>query len=200
MGDMIRLHEKRVVLASSSPRRHELLQLIGIPHQVRPGDVDESHNAGETPPEYAERLAQSKAQAVSKTESDAIVIGADTIVVADSEIMGKPRDRDDAARMLSVLQGRSHTVITAVAVSFDGRTESDVEHVEVTFRPLDSDEIAAYIDTGEPMDKAGAYGIQGYGATIVRRIDGDYFAVMGLSLVLLVELLEKIGVSYSFAR
>jgi septum formation protein len=197
---MIRLHEKRVILASSSPRRHELLQLIGIPHQVRPGEVDETHNVGEKPPEYAERLAQSKAQAVAKTDSDAIVIGADTIVVANGEIMGKPRDRDDAARMLSILQGRSHTVITAVAVSCDGRTESDVEHVEVTFRALDSDEIAAYIETGEPMDKAGAYGIQGYGATIVRRIDGDYFAVMGLSLVLLVELLEKIGVSYNFAR
>jgi septum formation protein len=197
---MIRLHEKRVILASSSPRRHELLQLICIPHQVRPGEVDETHNVGEKPPEYAERLAQSKAQAVAKTDSDAIVIGADTIVVANGEIMGKPRDRDDAARMLSILQGRSHTVITAVAVACDGRTESDVEHVEVTFRTLDSDEIAAYIETGEPMDKAGAYGIQGYGATIVRRIDGDYFAVMGLSLVLLVELLEKVGVSYSFAR
>jgi septum formation protein len=197
---MIRLHEQRVILASSSPRRHELLQLIGIPHQVRPGEVDETHNVGEKPPEYAERLAQSKAQAVAKTDSDAIVIGADTIVVANGEIMGKPRDPDDAARMLSILQGRSHTVITAVAVSCDGRTESDVEHVEVTFRALDSDEIAAYIETGEPMDKAGAYGIQGYGATIVRRIDGDYFAVMGLSLVLLVELLEKVGVSYSFAR
>jgi septum formation protein len=197
---VIQIHERRVILASSSPRRHELLQLVGIPHQVRAADVDESYREGEKPHEYAERLAASKARAVAESDSDAIVIGADTIVVADDEIMGKPRDRTDASRMLAILQGRSHTVITAVAVSCDGRLESDVEHVEVTFRPLDSDEIAAYIDTGEPMDKAGAYGIQGYGATIVRRIDGDYFAVMGLSLALCVELLEKVGVRYTFAR
>jgi septum formation protein len=197
---LIRLHDKHVILASSSPRRHELLQLIGIPHVVQPAGADESYKEGEKPAEHAERLAQTKARSVAAANPEAIIIAADTIVVADGEIMGKPRDRGDAMRMLAILQGRSHTVITAVAVSCDGRTESDIEHVEVTFRPLDSDEIAAYIDTGEPMDKAGAYGIQGYGATIVRRIDGDYFAVMGLSLVLLVELLEKAGIRYWFAR
>jgi septum formation protein len=197
---MIRLHDKRVILASGSPRRHELLQLIGVPHEVRPSDVDESHVEGEKPAEYAERVARSKAQPVASADPNAIVIAADTIVVVDDQILGKPRNREDAVRMLALLQGRTHIVITAIAVNFDGRMQSDVEHVDVTFRPLDSDEIAAYIDTGEPMDKAGAYGIQGYGATIVRRIDGDYFAVMGLSLVLLVELLEKIGISYSFAR
>jgi septum formation protein len=174
--------------------------LIGIPHEVHPAGADESYKEGEKPAEHAERLARTKAQSVAARNPQAIIIGADTIVVADGEIMGKPRDRDDAVRMLAILQGRSHTVITAVAVSCDGRTESDIEHVEVTFRPLDADEISAYLDTGEPMDKAGAYGIQGYGATIVRRIDGDYFAVMGLSLVLLVELLEKAGIRYSFAR
>jgi septum formation protein len=197
---LIRLHDKHVILASSSPRRHELLQLIGIPHVVQPAGADESYKEGEKPAEHAERLAQTKVRSVAAANPEAIIIAADTIVVADGEIMGKPRDRGDAMRMLAILQGRSHTVITAVAVSCDGRTESDIEHVEVTFRPLDSDEIAAYIDTGEPMDKAGAYGIQGYGATIVRRIDGDYFAVMGLSLVLLVELLEKAGIRYWFAR
>jgi septum formation protein len=106
----------------------------------------------------------------------------------------------DAERMLGMLSGRSHTVITAVAAAFDGRLVSGVEIVDVTFRPLDDDEIRRYVATGEPMDKAGAYGIQGYGATIVRRIDGDYFAVMGLSLVRLVSLFSELGISYDFLR
>ncbi len=197
---MISLHQTRVILASSSPRRHELLQLIGVPHGVQSADVDESHQNREGPAAYAERLARAKAEAIASEATDALVIGADTIVVVDGQILGKPRDRRDAERMLGLLNGRSHTVMTAVAVALGGKIESAVEHVDVTFRDLGSEDISAYIDTGEPMDKAGAYGIQGYGATIVRRIDGDYFAVMGLSLVLLVELLTKLEVSYTFAR
>jgi len=120
--------------------------------------------------------------------------------VIDGKVLGKPRDADDAARMLRMLSGRRHVVMTAVAVTYQGTTVSNIERVSVTFRELGEDEIARYIATGEPMDKAGAYGIQGYGATIVRRIEGDYFAVMGLSLVRLVELLVQVGVRYTFAR
>jgi septum formation protein len=127
-----------------------------------------------------------------------VVIAADTIVVVDGDILGKPRDVAHAAAMLLRLAGRVHTVYTAIAVARDQRTESAVEDVRVTMRALGEDEVAAYIATGEPMDKAGAYGIQGYGATIVERVDGDYFSVMGLGLRRLVELLERLGVRYEF--
>ena len=189
----------KVVLASSSPRRHQLLELIGVVHDVRAADVDETHIAGEQPDSYAERLARAKAERISAENAEAIVVGADTIVVVDGEVLGKPRDENDAARMLRMLSDRAHEVMTAVAVSHEGRTASAVEKVSVTFRDLSDEEISSYVATGEPMDKAGAYGIQGYGATIVRRIDGDYFAVMGLSLVRLVELLAQVGVRYTFA-
>ena len=189
----------RVVLASASPRRRELLTLIGIPHEVRPADVDESIHEGEAPAVYAERLARSKASTVPPDE-DVVAIGSDTIVVIDDLVLGKPRDRDDARRMLRMLSGRTHTVYTAVAVRRGDRMASGVEHVAVTFRPLDDATIGSYIATGEPMDKAGAYGIQGFGATIVERIDGDYFAVMGLALGRLVELMSRVGVAYDFGR
>lgn len=185
-----------VVLASQSPRRRDLLTLIGIPHEVRPANIDERYLPGETPREHAERLARGKAAAISA--SGAVTIGSDTIVVLDSEILGKPRDDDDAARMLRRLSGRSHSVVTAVAACWDGRMLSDVEEVGVTFRTLSDEEITAYIATREPMDKAGAYGIQGYGATIVERVDGDYFAVMGLPLNRLARLLESLGIAYEF--
>ena len=188
----------RIVLGSASPRRRELLALIGIPHTVLPADIDETEHPGEAPAAYVERLAREKASAVARQAPDALVIGADTTVVIDGDILGKPADAADAARMLGRLSGRSHTVYTAVAVEHQGRVESEIEVVSVSFRPLSGDEIAAYIATSEPMDKAGAYGIQGFGATIVERIDGDYFAVMGLSLVRLVRLMQRVGVRYSF--
>ncbi len=155
---------------------------------------------GELPERYVERLAREKAEVVAATENDALVIGADTTVVVDDIILAKPNDVVDAEEMIRRLSGRSHTVMTAVAASYGGRTVSAVEIVDVTFRPLDDDEIRRYVATGEPMDKAGAYGIQGYGATIVRRIDGDYFAVMGLSLVRLVSLMNELGITYDFPR
>jgi len=189
-----------VVLASSSPRRHELLKLIGVDHEVIHADADESYIPGEKPDAHAERLARTKSEAVAADRPESLVIGADTIVVVDQHILGKPRDVADAARMLRVLSNRSHVVMTAVAVTFGGRTVSLVEKVTVSFRELTDDEIARYIATGEPRDKAGAYGIQGYGATIVRRIEGDYFAVMGLSLVRLVDLMTQLGIRYDFAR
>ncbi|HEX6576362.1 MAG TPA: Maf family protein [Gemmatimonadaceae bacterium] len=190
----------RVVLASQSPRRRQLLDLIGIPHEVRPANIDESLVVGELPERYVERLAREKAEFIAESEADALVIGADTTVVIDEMILAKPQDVMDAEEMIRRLSGRSHTVMTAVAASYAGRTVSGVELVDVTFRPLDDDEIRRYVATGEPMDKAGAYGIQGYGATIVRRIDGDYFAVMGLSLVRLVSLFAELGITYDFPR
>ena len=186
----------RVVLASQSPRRRELLRLIGIPHEVRPADIDETYLPGELPRAHTERLAREKAQRMA--DSDAIVIGSDTIVVVDGDVLGKPLDVADAARMLRRLSGRSHVVMTAVSVAWQGRVVSDVEEAGVTFHELSDEEIAAYIRTGEPMDKAGAYGIQGYGATIVARVDGDYFAVMGLALQRLVRLFPTIGLRYRF--
>ena len=192
------MSECRVVLASASPRRRQLLDLIGIAHEVRPANIDETMRPRETPRRHAERLAREKASAIAKRDPDLITIGADTIVVVNRKVLGKPRDADDAARMLALLSGREHVVTTAVAVSRGKKLRSAVEEVRVKFRRLRDDEIEAYIATGEPMDKAGAYGIQGYGATIVERIEGDYFAVMGLPIVRLVGLLRDVGIRYQF--
>jgi septum formation protein len=188
----------QVVLASASPRRQHLLAMIGIPHDISPADIDESYLPGEQPVAHAERLAREKCAAVAAREPRAVVIAADTIVVVDGEVLGKPRGEADAARMLRRIAGRTHIVITAVAVAVGGKMESGVEQVEVTFRPLDEATIAAYIATREPMDKAGAYGIQGYGAALVERVDGDYFAVMGLAIGRMLALLRGLGFRYDF--
>ena len=194
------VRDVQVILASSSPRRTQLLDLVGIKHVVQPADLDETIRAGESPEAYAERLAREKAETIAHDNRSALVVAADTIVVIDGLVLGKPRDVADAERMLGMLSGRSHTVMTAVACTHESRIASDVEVVDVTFMPLSEDDIRGYVATGEPMDKAGAYGIQGYGATIVRRIDGDYFAVMGLAIVRMVGLMRQIGVSYDFPR
>lgn len=186
----------KVILASASPRRRDLLSLIGIDHVVSPANIDETYLAGETPREHAERLAREKAAAVD--EPGAVTIGSDTIVVVDGDVLGKPRDRAHAAEMLRRLSGRSHVVMTGVAVRYEGRAVSGLEEVGVTFRRLSEADIERYIDTAEPMDKAGAYGIQGFGATIVERVDGDYFAVMGLALNRLVGLCRELGLDYAF--
>lgn len=190
----------RVVLASASPRRRDLLNLIGIAHEVRPANIDETMRPREAPRRYAERLAREKASAIATRDPDLITIGADTVVVVNRKVLGKPADPSDAARMLRMLSGREHTVITAVAVSRGKKLRSAIEEVRVKFRRLRDDEIDEYIAMGEPMDKAGAYGIQGYGATIVERIEGDYFAVMGLPLVRLVGLMRDVGVRYQFGN
>ena len=189
-----------VVLASSSPRRRDLLNLIGISHEVRPANIDETMRPREVPRRHAERLAREKASVIAKRDRDVITIGADTVVVINRKVLGKPADKADAARMLKMLSGREHTVITAVAVARGKKLRSAIEEVRVKFRRLRDDEIEAYIATGEPMDKAGAYGIQGFGATIVERVEGDYFAVMGLPLVRLVGLLRDVGVRYQFGN
>jgi septum formation protein len=188
----------RVILASQSPRRRELLTLIGIAHVVQPADIDETLFDGETPVGHSERLAREKAHTIAHRDPDAVVIAADTIVVVDGAILGKPKDTADARAMLQRLSGRGHEVYTAIAVAHGERTVSAVERVGVVFRPLGDAEIAAYVATGEPMDKAGAYGIQGYGATIVERVEGDYFSVVGLGLRRLVALLAELGIPYGF--
>jgi septum formation protein len=190
----------KVILASGSPRRRQLLELIGIAHEVRPSNIDETMRPRETPRRHAERLAREKASAIATREPDVITIAADTIVVINRKVLGKPRDRDEARRMLSMLSGREHTVITAVAVARGRKLRSAIEEVRVKFRRLREEEIDAYVDTGEPMDKAGAYGIQGFGATIVECVNGDYFAVMGLPLARVVMLLRDLGVKYRFGQ
>jgi septum formation protein len=192
------MDELRFVLASASPRRRELLGLIGIQHTVDPADIDESMHVAELPAAHVERLAREKVSKVAARHPGALVIAADTVVVLDGRVMGKPRTEDQAYGMLSDLSGATHTVLTGMACTFNGELESSVDDVSVTFRSLSKDEIREYIATGEPMDKAGSYGIQGYGATIVQRIDGDYSAVMGLSLVRLVELMQRLRVRYHF--
>lgn len=194
------MSEFRVVLASGSPRRRDLLHLIGISHEVRPANIDETIRHREAPRRHAERLAREKATAIATRDPNLITIGADTIVVVNRKVLGKPVDNAQAAVMLKQLSGLQHTVVTAVAVSRGKKLRSAVEEVRVKFRRLRDDEIDAYIATGEPMDKAGAYGIQGYGATIVECVEGDYFAVMGLPLARLVGLLRDLGVKYRFGE
>ena len=188
----------RVILASQSPRRRELLSLVGIEHEVQPADINETPWPDEAPVPHTERLARAKAMVIAARAPEALVIAADTIVVIDGDILGKPADIAEARAMLRRLSGRTHEVCTAMAVAVGDRVESEVVRVPVRFRELDDETIARYVNTGEPMDKAGAYGIQGYGATIVEHIEGDFFAVMGLSLVTVVQLAERMGVRYQF--
>lgn len=185
-----------IVLASASPRRRQLLGMLGLSPEILPADIDETWRNGEAPPAHAERLAREKAASV--TRPGAAVVGADTIVVLGGEILGKPADAAGARATLARLAGREHDVFTAVAVAYDGAVASGVVRTLVRFRPLDATTIAEYVATGEPMDKAGAYGIQGYGAVLVERIEGDYFTVMGLGLGLLVDLLGRLGLEYRF--
>jgi septum formation protein len=188
----------RVILASQSPRRRELLSLIGIAHEVQPAHLDETPLPGELPTVHSERLAREKAALVSAREPGALVIGSDTVVVVGSRILGKPGDDADARAMLRLLSGRTHMVYTAVAIARDGEVDSEVEGVSVSFRQLTDADIDAYVATGEPTDKAGAYGIQGFGSTLVDGIHGDFFAVMGLPLRRLIALCTRNGYRYAF--
>lgn len=189
----------RLVLASQSPRRVQLLAMLGLEFEVAPADIDETRLPDEAPAVHAERLARAKALAAAARRTDALVIGSDTVVVIDGDVLGKPRDMADAVRMLMRLQDRTHVVQTGIAVAYDGaHAISSVESVSVAFRAFDERMAAAYVETGEPLDKAGAYGIQGFGSTLVERIEGDYFAVMGLPIVRLVRLLEQLGWRYDF--
>jgi septum formation protein len=188
-----------LVLASVSPRRRQLLEQIGLRFDVEPAEVDESVLPGEEALAHVRRLALEKARAVAARRPDAIVMAGDTVVVLDGEIMAKPADRDDAVAMLLRLQGRTHRVETGVAVVAPaGREVADVVGADVHFRSFDRAFAEAYVATGEPMDKAGAYGIQGFGALLVDRVDGDFFAVVGLPVARVVGLLGKVGWEYRF--
>jgi septum formation protein len=183
-----------LVLASASPRRRALLEQLGVAHRVRPAEIDESRVAGETPREHAERLAREKARRVSESEPG-FVLGADTVVLVDEEMLEKPVDASDSARMLTLLSGRAHEVVTCVALARAGTAlESFAVVTKVRFRPLDEDTILRYVSHGEGRDKAGAYGIQGVGGGLVESIEGDYGAVVGLPLVPTLLLLQRHGV------
>jgi septum formation protein len=179
-----------LVLASQSPRRSDILRQAGIPFTVRVADVDESVLPGESPGAYVRRLAEAKARAVRATPEET-VLGADTTVVIDGEILAKPIDAADARRMLSLLSGRRHEVLTGVCLLRDGAAVCDCATTEVVFAPLSEREISEYVASGEPMDKAGAYAIQGLASKFVERIDGDYFNVMGLPVALVYRRLQR---------
>lgn len=185
-----------LILASRSPRRAELLARLGLEYAVQVPEVDESLIPGEGPAEAAQRLARAKAEAVRN--DGALTIGCDTLVVHRGDILGKPATPQEAVAMVCRLQGADHWVYTGVALATPERVESAVEATRVWFRSLEPCECEEYVVTGEPMDKAGAYGIQGYGAAIVERIEGDYFNVMGLPLKRLLELFRRFGWRYAF--
>jgi septum formation protein len=177
----------QLVLASRSPRRAELLEAAGIPFTVAAGDVDETPSPGEPPLEYVQRVAREKAAAVPGE----LVLAADTVVLLDDQIMGKPSDRADAVRMLEALSGREHEVITAVCLRHRDETTVCYEITRVRFAPMTAAEISEYVDSGEPMDKAGAYGIQGLAARYAERVEGSYSNVVGLPVALVYRLLRS---------
>jgi septum formation protein len=186
-----------VYLASGSPRRRELLQQIGVPFRVVGTAVDEAVRVGEAPAAYVERLAGDKADAGwarSRDEADVPVLAADTAVVLGGKVLGKPADRQDAEDMLRQLSGRTHEVLTAIALLTVNGLESRISRSEVTFRSLAAEEIRDYWETGEPADKAGAYAIQGRAAVFIADLRGSYSGVMGLPLFETAELLSKAGV------
>ncbi|MBO0720951.1 MAG: septum formation inhibitor Maf [Blastocatellia bacterium] len=178
-----------VVLASSSPRRAELLRAAGIEFTVRVADVDETLRPGEPPRAYVLRLSRAKAEAV--TGGAELVLGADTVVVREDWIAGKPIDTEDARRMLKALSGKWHEVLTSVTLLRGGRDISDVSLTRVKFSELSEAEINWYISTGEPMDKAGAYGIQGYASRFIERIEGSYSNVVGLPVEMVYRMLKE---------
>lgn len=177
------------VLASSSPRRSELLAAAGFAFEVAHADIDETPLAHEPADRYVVRLAEGKARAVAARFPDRAVLGADTTVVVDGDILGKPADAADAAAMLRRLQGRGHEVLTGIALVAHGRAQVALEATQVSFGPMTDAEIAAYVATGEPMDKAGAYGIQGWAARHVTRVEGSYSNVVGLPVAVVYRLL-----------
>lgn len=188
-----------LVLASGSPRRRQILDLLGLDHTVRVPRVAEVLVAGRTPEAEAARLAVEKGEAVPASPQE-LVVAADTLVALDDEVLGKPVGPAEALDMLLRLQGRRHTVFTGLCLRLNGRSEVEVAVTDVWFRSLDVAECQEYVDTGEPLDKAGAYGIQGLGATLVQRIDGEYFNVMGLPVQTFLSLIARFGLRYACGR
>jgi septum formation protein len=188
------MSKEKLILASQSPRRAEILASVGWPFEAIPADIDETRFPSEDALSYVMRLAQTKAETVASRVALGRVLGADTVVVIDGEILGQPRDDDDARRMLSLLSGKWHEVVTGVAlVSQSSASQTAVAHqtTRVHFAELTSEEIEWYVSTGEPKGKAGAYAIQGKGALLIREIHGDYYNVVGLPVRLVFELVTR---------
>ena len=180
------------ILASASPRRKELLSLFHIPFEIRIADIDETMDSRKNPYDEVGRVSRMKALAIGG-QADDTVIAADTIVVCEGKVLGKPHDEEEAVSMLRLLSGRDHQVMTGVTVVRGKRTETFTEVTDLHFRELTEKEIAAYVASGEPMDKAGSYGIQGGAALFATHLDGDYYNVMGLPVCALVSLLRRFG-------
>ena len=186
----------RIILASASPRRAELLRAAGVEFEVMPAHVDETARTGESPHAYVRRVAEAKASAVAAREGKSSpILAADTTVVVSGRMLGKPEDDADAKRMLRLLSGRAHEVITGVALACGSSLTTGVESTEVEFAALSDDEIDWYVLTGEPRDKAGAYAIQGYASRFITRIAGSYSNVVGLPIALVYDMLKAAGVT-----
>ncbi|NTU99447.1 septum formation inhibitor Maf [Candidatus Falkowbacteria bacterium] len=190
------MSKRRIILASRSPRRKALLEQVGLDFEVRESEYEEDMQALEDPIELVKFLALKKAEDVAKHYDDAIVIGADTFVVYDNKFIGKPKDAVDAQRILKMLSGQENTIVTGFAVidTVSGKVVNSCDKATIKIRKLSDEDIDSYIATGEPLDKAGAFGIQGVGAVIVERVDGDYHNIMGLPLSKLYDELKNMGV------
>ena len=188
----------RLVLASSSPRRSDVLRQLGFDPEIRPAHVDESYIEGETPEEHVERLARAKAESAAGLEPDALVIGGDTVVLNGDRVLAKPTGPSEALEMLKSLSGGAHEVLSGIAIAGRHGIVSRVVRTTVRMRAFDAETASAYVATGEPLDKAGAYGIQGLGAALVEGIDGDYYSVVGFPVGAFVELLETAGWRFEF--
>ena len=187
--------KEKLILASQSPRRAEILTAVGWEFEAIAADIDETRLAAEDAVSYVERLARTKAETVARGFPGRLVIGADTVVVIDEEILGQPRDDDDARRMLRLLSGKWHEVLTGVALVRAGSSQVSIDHdtTRVLFAEMSADEIDWYVSTGEPRGKAGAYAIQGRGALFIKEIQGDYFNVVGLPVRLVFELMRRMS-------
>jgi septum formation protein len=195
----IKTMNPRLILASQSPRRAELMRMLNLEFEVMPADIDEKYLRHEAAPAHAQRLAREKAQVIAAQHPEALVVGSDTVVVIDRTVLGKPKDEAEAVAMLTRLQGRVHRVATGIAVAQGEEVIAETEIVRVKFRTFDESTAREYVKTREPMDKAGAYGIQGYGASLVEWVHGDYFAVMGLPVQRMIRMFEQLGFHYNFS-
>ncbi len=189
-----------IVLASESPRRAQVLRMLGLSFSATRSGVEERRERGEEPARYVERMARAKAEAVAGERPAALTVAGDTVVELDGDVLEKPGGRDAARAMLSALAGRAHTVRSGLALARHGTLASTVAAARVVFRPASRRAIDAYVATGEPLDKAGAYGIQGCGAALVERVEGDFYAVVGLPVAAFVDLLGAVDLRYRPGR
>ncbi|MGE6629067.1 Maf family protein [Bacillus sp. NPDC077027] len=184
-----------LILASQSPRRKELLDLAGLSYDIKVSHIKEELNRNFSPAQNVQWLAEQKASDIRRFNPHAVVIGADTIVAINGQCLGKPKDEQEAKRMLHLLSGQTHQVLTGVSIQAENKTETFYEQTNVTFWELETEDINRYVASGEPLDKAGSYGIQGKGALLVKKIDGDYFSVVGLPLARTVRVLKTFGIT-----